>query len=198
MRQRRADPGTWSRPATVSSPPMRPTRCSTWLGPPCPQASFERAVLPGDPLPESDAVVGVGHVINYLDSEDQVRQALGAAATALRSGGVLALDVCDLEWGRHRREAPAHARIGSDWAIITEFDVPSPTCFVREITTFVKTSDGAWRRADEHHDNLLVDTAALPDLLSGYAVDAEVRPSFGSETLPVGLVALVGTKSGAG
>jgi hypothetical protein len=37
-------------------------------------------VLPGDPLPQADAVVSVGYVLNYLPDESAIDQALTAIA----------------------------------------------------------------------------------------------------------------------
>lgn len=155
-------------------------------------------VLPDDPLPEADAVVSVGHVVNYLPDADALERALAAAARALRPGGVLALDVCDLEWGESRRDAPNLGRAGEDWAIVTEFSLPSPDRFVRQMAVFVRQDDGSWRRDDERHDNVLVDTSRIPALLAGYGVEATVRPSFGDEHLPTGLYAVVGHRAGTG
>src|SRR5580692_6402179 len=63
-------------------------------------ADLRLVTLPGDPLPAADAIVSVGHVISYLPDAAAVDQALVSMADALRPGGVLAIDVCDLEWGR--------------------------------------------------------------------------------------------------
>lgn len=153
---------------------------------------LRRLVLPDDPLPAADAIVSVGHVLNYLPDLDALRRALVAIAGALRAGGVLALDVCDLAYGAARRDAPALGRAGDDWAIITEFSLPSPDRFVRDITTFVPAGDGRWRRDTEHHENVLVDTSTLPALLGEHGVVARVGASFGSETLPRGLHTLIG------
>jgi hypothetical protein len=35
-----------------------------------------RLTLPSDPIPAADAIVGVGHALNYLDEELQVEAAL--------------------------------------------------------------------------------------------------------------------------
>ena len=78
--------------------------------------------------------------------------------------------------------------------IATEYSIPAPNKFVREMTTFVRNDDGSWRRDDERHENTLIDTSKVPQLLARHGVDAEVRTSFGSETLPAGLVAIVGDK----
>jgi SAM-dependent methyltransferase len=153
-------------------------------------------VLPDDAIPDADAVVGVGHALNYLPDEAAIDRALVAIAGALRPGGVLALDLCDLEWGEVRRGSPAHGRVGDDWAIITEFSVPAPNRFVREMTIFVRNDDGSWRRDEERHDNVLIDTMLVPPLLAEHGVDAQVRAAFGSEELPTGLRAVVGGRPG--
>jgi SAM-dependent methyltransferase len=133
-------------------------------------------VLPDDPLPAADAVVSVGHVLNYLSDEAAIDRALVAAADALGPGGVLALDLCDLEWGRARRDLPNAGWVGEDWALVTRFSVPSPDRFVREMTTFLRSGDGTWRRDDERHDNVLIDTSRVPALLAAHCVQA-VSPS---------------------
>jgi SAM-dependent methyltransferase len=162
-----------------------------------PGAEVRPLVLPDDPLPDCDAVVSVGHVLSYLSDEAAVERALVAAADALRPGGVLALDLCDLLYGELRREEPNSSRVGDDWAIVTRFSLPRPNLFVREIASFLPNEDGTWRRDDERHENVLVDTTAVPALLKERGVEAEVRESFGDEELPHGLVAIVGHKADA-
>jgi hypothetical protein len=115
-------------------------------------------------------------------------------AGALRPGGVLAFDVCDLEYGEARRDAPNHSAVGSDWAIITQFSRPAPDRFARDITTFLASGDGSWRRDTEHHDSVLIDTARIPALLRLLGIEATVRSAFGAETLPLGLRAVTGHK----
>jgi SAM-dependent methyltransferase len=151
-------------------------------------------VMPDDPVPDCDAVVSIGHPISYLSDEAAVERALIAAARALRPGGMLAIDICDHRWAEARAGMVAPARVGDDWAIITQWEVPDRTRFRRVMTTFVRGDDGAWRRDDEIHDNVMVDTSTLPSLLDAHGVDAEVRAGFGDETLPEGLVAVVGVK----
>ena len=153
---------------------------------------IRQVVLPDDPLPDADAIVSVGHVLNYLSDEPAIRRALASIAEALRPGGVLAIDLCDLEWAATRRDAPNIGDVGDDWAIVTRFSSPSPDRFVREITTFLRNEDGSWRRDDERHDNVLIDTVLVPALLEGHGLQAAVEASFGTERLPVGLRALIG------
>lgn len=155
---------------------------------------IRRLTLPDDPLPAADAIVGIGHPLNYLADAVSIERALVAIAAALRPGGVLSFDICDLEWGR--RDVSNLGRVGTDWAIITEFSVPSPDRFVREMTTFVANGDGTWRRDDERHENVLIDTATVPPLLSTHGVEAEIRRSFGSESLPPGLHVVLGHRRG--
>jgi SAM-dependent methyltransferase len=150
--------------------------------------------LPDDPVPEADAIVGVGHALNYLPSIVHVERALLALAQALRPGGVLAVDLEDLEWGARRANQPEQARLGDDWAIISRSDVPATDRFVRAMTTFVRTLDGSWRRDDEVHENVLVDVEAVRALLASEGVVIETRRALGAYELPIGLYAIVGWK----
>jgi SAM-dependent methyltransferase len=152
-------------------------------------------VLPSDPLPPADAVVSVGHVLNYLPDERSIAQALTAIARALRPGGLVALDICDLAYGQARHDAPPAARVDDDWAIITQFSLPAPSRFVRQITTFVRADDDTWRRDDETHYNVLIDTARVPAMLAVEGVQVTVASAFGTEQLPTGLRVLIGRRA---
>ena len=157
--------------------------------------SIERLTLPDDPVPPADAIVGVGHALNYLPDVDALDRALVALADALRPGGVLAIDLCDLEWGSHRRDVRSAGWVGDDWGIVTQFPFEGDDRYIREMTTFTELPDGTYRRSFERHDNVLVDTTSVPARLAALGLAAEVRPSFGSEQLPVGLVAVVAHRS---
>lgn len=149
-----------------------------------------RLALPDDELPVADAVVSVGGVLNYLPDQAAVQTVLVAIAGALRSGGVMAIDLCDLRWGAARRDSQPVGRVADDWAVVAASAVPAPDRLVREITTFVRNPDGTWRRDDERHDNVLVDAAEVPELLAEHGI--QVRTLFGDESLPEGMVAVVG------
>jgi SAM-dependent methyltransferase len=151
-------------------------------------------VLPDDPIPPADAFVSVGHVLSYLADEDAIERAFVAVAEALRPGGVVAVDICDLEYGASRKGEPAFGRAAEEWAIVTEFDLPAPNRFVRRIAAFLRNDDGSWRRDDERHDNVLVDTSAIPTLLAAHSVEASVGVAFGTEELPTGLHTIIGRK----
>jgi hypothetical protein len=168
----------------------RQTR-QTWQGG---DVEFRRIALPDDPLPSADALVSIGHVLNYLADAPAIDRALIAMAASLRPGGILALDLCDLSYGEARRGAPPYARVTDEWALVARFSAPAPDRFVREITTFVRDAGGTWRRDDERHENVLADAGAVASRLAGAAVDSAVRASFGTETLPPGMRAIVGRK----
>ncbi|MEA2451392.1 MAG: hypothetical protein QOG04_102 [Actinomycetota bacterium] len=155
-------------------------------------ASFELLTLPDDPIPQVDAIVSIGHPISYLDTEEAIWRALEHIAKA---SSVFALDICDLEWGTHRIDQKDLAIVKDDWALITRFSQPPPNKYVREMTTFLKNDDGSWKRSDERHDNVLVETSKIPDLLAGHGVTATIEASFGSEELPAGLKVVVGRRS---
>lgn len=154
-----------------------------------------RVVLPDDSIPDTDAIVSVGHVLNYLPDDLAVRRALRSMCNALRPGGVLALDICDLHWGETRRNAPPFVAVHDEWVLVTRFSVPAPDRLVRDMTTFIRGDDGAWRRDDERHENVLVDTSYVPQLLQECGIDATLGSSFGGEDLPAGLVTVIGRRT---
>jgi SAM-dependent methyltransferase len=172
-----------------------------------PDVDLRQLTLPDDPLPGLvDAIVSVGHAISYVPDAAAVDRTLTAAASALRPGGILAIDVCDLAFGEI---APGSSgRTGPDWAVISQYSRPAPDKLVRDITTFVLDGSGSgsggsggqgglggWRRDSEHHENVLVDTVRLPALLAEHGVTATVGSSFGAAELPSGLMALTGIRS---
>jgi SAM-dependent methyltransferase len=155
---------------------------------------IRRLTLPDDPIPHADAIVSVGHVVNYLADADAIERALVAMAEALQPGGLLAIDLCDLSYGEARSAPSTGGWVADDWAIITERSVPSSDRFVRQMAIFMKNEDGSWRRDDERHDNVLIDTSSVPELLSRHGVRADVGQAFGSERLPEGLRTLIGRR----
>jgi hypothetical protein len=82
--------------------------------------------------------------------------------------------------------------VTTDWAIVSKSSTPRPRQLVHDMTTFVRTGDDSWRRADERHDNVLLDAAQLVALLGEHGVAARVGASFGAERLPTGLVTITG------
>jgi SAM-dependent methyltransferase len=159
--------------------------------------AIERLTLPDDPVPDADAIVSVGHALNYLPDEASIDRALAAIAGALRPGGVLAIDLCDLRYAEARGDAPASKGwVSDDWALVTEFSSPTPARFVRQMAVFTRNDDESWRRDDERHDNVLIEVSRVPALLAGHGVDVTLGTTFGAYTLPEGLFSVVGTKAG--
>jgi SAM-dependent methyltransferase len=156
-------------------------------------AEIRMLTLPDDPIPSADAIVGVGHCLNYLPTADAIDRAWVAIAEALRPDGVLAIDVCDLTYGE-ARDADTVGWVEDDWALVTRRFTPTPELFVREMAIFSRNRNGTWRRDDERHDNVLIDTSLVPPLLAKHGVEAAVEAAFGSEELPVGLHAVIGRK----
>jgi len=152
-----------------------------------------RLTLPDDAVPKVDAIVGVGHALNYLPDAGSINRALLSLAKSLLPGGVMAIDICDLEWGTTHTQQNL-GRVGGDWAIISRFSLPSPDRYVRDMTTFTRNDDGTWRRDDERHDNILIDTSTIPILLASEGLQVEVRSSFGSEDLSAGLRTIIGLR----
>src|SRR6185437_15771277 len=54
--------------------------------------------------------------------------------------------------------------------------------------------DTCWRRSDETHHNVTFEAAEAVEILRERGAEARVQPSFGDETLPPGLVVLVGRR----
>src|SRR5437870_2256750 len=144
-------------------------------------------------LPESDAVVSTGHVLNYLDTRDDIAQALGELARAVRAGGVLAIDLMTARFAERRDISQVHAKVTDDWAIVTRFSRPAPHRFDRRITVFRRSGDG-WRRSDEHHRNVTFEVDDAQRVLRDNGIDAHPRAAFGDEKLPEGLIVLTGVR----
>lgn len=165
-----------------------------------PAAAFEVMRLPigalasgRGGLPETDAVVSTGHVLNYLDSRHAIARTLAELACSLRPGGVLAIDLMTEEYRHGHNGASAHAKVSDDWVIVSRFSRPAAYRLDRAITVFRRVGDG-WRRSDEHHRNVTFDVQEALRVLSKNGVDAKQRPAFGDERLPQGLVVVTGTR----
>jgi len=165
-----------------------------------PSADFEVGRLPtglatgvDGALPNADAVVATGHVLNYLHTRADIAQALGELAQAVRPGGVIAIDLMTPRYSELRVADAVHAKVEDDWVIVTRFSQPEPCRFDRMITVFRRAGD-SWRRSDEIHRNLTFDVDASLNLLRDNGIDARCRAAFGDERLPDGLAVLTGIR----
>lgn len=160
-----------------------------------PRATFEVRALPARAaeLPKAHAIVSTGHVLAYLDTREAIAQVLAWLADALEPGGVLAIDLMTDAYAAARNLDDVHARVDDDWAIVTRFSRPEAHRYDRAITTFRRDGD-RWCRSDETHRNVTFEADDALAILRERGVEACVRASFGSETLPPGLVVLTGTR----
>jgi SAM-dependent methyltransferase len=158
------------------------------------RAELAKLVLPDDEVPDCEAIVSTGHVLNYLPSREAILQALSGLVGALCPGGLLAVDLCDLEYGRARSDLVPALWENEDHYLVTEYERPREDLFVREMTIFKKDPSGAWHKSHERHENVLLETAELPDFLASLGMTAEVQAFFGTSPLPAGMVSLIGRK----
>jgi SAM-dependent methyltransferase len=142
---------------------------------------------------EYDAVVSTGHVLNYLDTRDEIAQALEELARVLRPGGALAIDLMTEAYAERGAARGFHTEVADDWAIVTRFSRPGPYRFDRAITVFRRTGVH-WRRNDEYHRNVTFDPQEALRLLGDHGVDARELAAFGEEALPEGLIVLAGVR----
>jgi SAM-dependent methyltransferase len=158
--------------------------------------SLPTGLQPGDngALPESNAVVSTGHVLNYLGTRAQIAQALGELAQAVRPGGLLVIDLMTEAFCDRRDLRQSHAKVQEDWVVVTRFSRPEPYRFDRAITIF-RREGGTWRRSDEYHRNVTFDLNEAVRVLRDNGLDARVRASFGAEELPDGLVVLAAART---
>ena len=82
-------------------------------------------------------------MISYLPDAAAVDRALVAMARALRPGGVLAIDICDLAYGRVRAAEDNGAGSARTGPSSPSSRLRPPDMFVRDITTFVLDGSGA-------------------------------------------------------
>lgn len=144
-------------------------------------------------LPDADVIVSTGHVLNYLDTREDIALALGELARALRPAGVLAIDLMTERYCRRRDRGKAHARVADDFVVITRYSRPARRRLDRQITVFRRVGEH-WRRSDEHHRNLSFEVDHGLRILRDNGIDAHARAAFGAEQLPEGLVVLAGRR----
>ena len=153
--------------------------------------------LPGDEVPECDALVSTGHALSYLPDRSSLEAALVACARAVRPGGVLALDLEDLETRDAQMARPSFGVVRDDWAMVMERASDGPEHFARLMTIFVREPDGRYRREFERHDNVLVDVdAVVRPLLEAEGLDVEIGRSFGDEVNMEGLLVVKARRPG--
>jgi SAM-dependent methyltransferase len=137
-----------------------------------PNARFAVGSFVSEPLPECDAVLAIGEVLNYLFDEGNTRAALPAlfarVHAALRPGGVLLFDLAGP--GVLHGDGRRHFSAGPDWAVLVEYGEQGDL-LTRQITSFVER-DGGYRRSEEVHRQRLYRPAEILPLLRAAGLTA--------------------------
>ncbi|MBV8518039.1 MAG: methyltransferase domain-containing protein [Acidobacteria bacterium] len=139
-----------------------------------PRARFAQGSFASAELPDANAIVAVGEVLNY-GTFDDVRAFVARASTALRANGLLLFDVAE------RDSYPAHDehRVdGKDWSVIVVRESDGRT-LTRRVLSF-RELDGRVARDDETHTLELYDRAELLALLRGAGFRVRVARGYGA------------------
>lgn len=156
-----------------------------------PEAEARLLRMPEDPVPHSRAIVSVGHVINYLDSADDVQKAIASLTEAVEPGGILIMDICDLTYGLARTGVTYTTVTGSAWEMDVTTMFEPPDRFIRGMTTRVELEDGTIREDHETHVNILVDVGEIFSHLLADDYDVDLQSRIGEFELPEGIYALI-------
>lgn len=159
-----------------------------------PHATVGRLVLGDDGIVPAPNIVSVGHVLNYLGSQEQVFDVLLQCVDSLEMGGLLLLDLLDRSYAETRATLEPLRWEGEGWEMDVTFALASPDRFVRDISLTWTDPDGTSHHEHEVHTNILVDADEACRVLVDAGLVAEVRRSFGDEVLPAGFAVLHGAR----
>jgi len=151
-----------------------------------PLARFEVGPFDSVEIPECEAVIAMGEVLNY-GTFDGVRAFVAHAAKAR----MLIFDVAE------RGAYPPYdeRRVeGDDWSVITVKESDGTT-LTRRILTFRAEGD-AMRRDEEVHRLELYDRVELTTLLRAHGFRVTRRRSYGTRRLPKGHAVYVASSAG--
>ena len=193
-----AGSGALTRHLVAAGHPVIATDASTdmldLLADAVPEATVGRLVLGDDGLVPAPAIVSVGHVLNYLSTEELLLAVLVQCAEALEPGGLLMVDLLDRSYGESRADLAPIRWEGEDWEMDVAFSRPRPDRFVRDITLRWTAPDGSVRHDHERHENVLIDAHRAAEVVESAGLRVELRRSFGDEVLPEGFVVLQGVR----
>jgi SAM-dependent methyltransferase len=163
-----------------------------------PNAEFHVGSFVSTDLPTSVAVTAIGEVVNYTfdpaNGEPALTDLVRRAYEALVPGGVFLFDVAgpDRAQSNLSESHRTHAT-GRDWAVFVETAIEPGGVLTRHITSFRQVGD-LYRRADEVHRLVLLETEAVLDLLRVAGFEAEILAKYRLVQLPRGVVAFLGRK----
>jgi SAM-dependent methyltransferase len=144
-----------------------------------PRAEFRVGSFVGEPIPECDAVLAIGEVLNYLFDEGNTRAAMpplfARIHAALRRGGLLVFDLAapGLVPGGLTRTWTT----GPDWAVLAE-NREEGELLTRRVTSFRRHGAG-YRRSEEVHRQRLYRPAEVLPLLRAAGFRARTRRRYG-------------------
>jgi SAM-dependent methyltransferase len=137
-----------------------------------PDARFTVGSFVSEPLPECDAVLAIGEVLNYLFDEGNTRAALpklfARIQTALRPGGLFLFDLAGP--GLPHGDGDRHFSAGPDWAVGVAYRREGDL-LTRHITSFVQRGAG-YRRSEEVHRQRVYRPAEILPLLRAAGLSA--------------------------
>jgi SAM-dependent methyltransferase len=132
-------------------------------------------------LPVCDAAVAVGEVFNYLGSKTAIVRAFRNIFCALRTGGVLILDIKEPP---PQRLARTSSRAGANWALIAEIEEdPIRNRLIRKIHSFRKIG-GRYRRHSEVHELRIYPVAEVVGMLRAAGFHPRIFKGYRSYQLP--------------
>jgi SAM-dependent methyltransferase len=152
-----------------------------------PDARFEIGLFGDVSIPQCDAILAVGEVLNYGRITDVARFFHRAAA----STSLVVFDIAE------RDSYPQHdeVRVGcEDWSVIAIKDSDG-VHLTRRVLTF-REIDGQTRRSEEVHRLELYESAEIFSLLRAEGFGARRRRSYGEYRLPAGHAVYVAQRGG--
>ncbi len=155
-----------------------------------PAAELRTGSFVTEPLPECDAVVAVGEVLNYLFDEGNTADALdglfGRVSAALRPGGLLVFDLDGP--GRYPGGRARGWAAGDGWAVLYDAaEDPDTLTLTRAITAFRQVdASGAYRRTEERHRLRLERPDDVLRRLEAAGLRARTSPGYGDAVLAAG------------
>jgi SAM-dependent methyltransferase len=149
-----------------------------------PRAEFIQASVYEVALPQCDAVVALGEVLNYHGEPDQafaaIRNFVRSAHVALRVGGLFIFDV--IVSGSPSLDSRTWAA-GEDWAILVNTtEDAGRRLLVREIEIFRAKAE-CYRRTHERHVVRVLDRDEVSNVLTEFGFDVEVTEAYGATPL---------------
>jgi len=148
-----------------------------------PGARFRLASALDIELPDCQAILAIGEVLNY--TERSLDPFFKRARSAIQPGGLLVLDLAGP--GRVPGRKPVrHWNAGEDWAVLVETEEdPERRLLTRRMTTFHRRGV-SWRRGEEVHRQRLHPPGDVAARLRALGFRVRIRTGYGDERFAPG------------